>query len=149
MICELYSLPAPNRRSPIGHFLAIILCLLCGCSSDLAEVRGRVTLDGQPLKDATVMFIPSTGGRPGTAITDAEGRYELQFTGTEKGAMIGKNMVKISTYYPPMGNTSADGKYAEIPARPERLPAKYHDKTELEADVKPGVPSYDFDLKSK
>ena len=95
------------------------------------------------------MFMPADGGRPGTAMTNADGRYELQFTGTEKGAMIGKNVVRISTYYPPMGNTSADGKTSEIPARPERLPAKYHEKSELTADVQPGVPTYDFDLKSK
>lgn len=138
---------ALERSIALG--IALALCVFSGCGSDIAEVKGRVTLDGQPLKDATVMFLPAGGGRPGTAITDADGRYELLFTGTEKGAMIGKNVVKISTYYPPMGNTGADGKTSEIPACPERLPAKYHDRTELIAEVKPGVRAYDFDLKSK
>ncbi len=145
-ICES---PCPRWLSLITTYIGILcLCGLCGCNSDIAEVKGIVTLDGKPLHDATVTFHPQAGGRPGSAITDKDGRYELIFTGTEKGAMIGKNVVTISTYYPPMGNTGPDGKTSQIPARPERLPAKYHEKTELSVEVKPGIPSYDFDLKS-
>ncbi len=132
-----------------GTVLVVSMCVFVGCGSELAEVKGRVTLDGESLGDATIMFFPEGGGRPGSAMTNSDGDYELSFTGTRKGALIGKNQVSISTYYPPIGATNEDGTYSQTPARPERLPKRYHENSELSVEVKPGVPSYDFELQSK
>jgi hypothetical protein len=72
---------------------------LCGCGSrtELAAVRGKVTLDGQPLPDAFVVFAPTTHGTTSYGRTDAGRSYEMMFTDTEKGAWIGENLVRIST----------------------------------------------------
>ena len=61
---------------------ALLLLAYVGCSSsgpDIAYVSGRVTMDGKPLAQATVVFIPEDG-RPAGARTDADGRYVLNFT---------------------------------------------------------------------
>jgi hypothetical protein len=42
---------------------AISLSLFAGCSN-LVAVQGEVTLDGKPLSNAKVMFMPKGGGRP-------------------------------------------------------------------------------------
>src|SRR6266550_1132156 len=73
-------------------------CLLgCGARGDLASVRGKVTLDGQPLPDAFVVFAPTKKGTTSYGRTDAGGNYEMMFTDYQKGAWIGENSVRIST----------------------------------------------------
>lgn len=109
----------------------------CGAPKDLpklGKVTGKVTLDGQPLKNARVQFTPDTS-RPSGAVTDDQGQYELIFNENLKGAAVGKHKVRINS-----------GSAME----PEKLPQKYNVKTELTADVKEGTnPPINFDLKSK
>ena len=60
----------------------MLLGLVTGCSSsgpEIASVSGRITMDGKPLANATVVFIPENG-RPAGARTDADGKYVLNFT---------------------------------------------------------------------
>jgi hypothetical protein len=60
-----------------------ILATIAGCSGgsalDTAMVTGVVTLDGEPVEGATVMFRPVTEGQgaPATGTTDASGKYTL------------------------------------------------------------------------
>jgi hypothetical protein len=42
-----------------------------------------------------VIFVPSEGGLPGMAVTDAEGQFELK-TANEEGARVGAYQVTIS-----------------------------------------------------
>ena len=125
-------------------FVAIVLSLATffslGCSgrSDLASVRGKITLDGQPLENAFVVFAPTTHGTSSRGKTDGSGHYEMMFTDSEKGAWIGENLVRINT-----GDVAGNG-----PAPKERVPAVYNTSTTLKVDVKPGSNSFDFELKS-
>lgn len=54
-------------------------------------VEGVVTLDGQPVPDATVTFVPAAGssGASATGKTDAEGKYQLTAIGAGSGAQPG------------------------------------------------------------
>lgn len=113
-----------------------------GCSSTypdlppLGEVSGTVTLDDKPLEGAIVVFEPDTT-RSSNARTDAEGKYELMFNTTVRGAAIGKHKVKISR----RGDPLAGGR--------ETVPTKYNDQTELSVEVKAGKNgNVDFSLKS-
>src|SRR5436309_1021087 len=82
------------------------LLLLVGCSSEpykVARVSGRVTLNGEPLANAAVVFQPvATGGDinpgPGSGgFTGSDGRYTLALTGKKtKGAVVGKHKVRIT-----------------------------------------------------
>ena len=123
---------------------AILCCLLlsaCGSGDGLARVKGEVTLNGEPLKDATVQFQPTAEeGSASSGRTDAEGRYELMFTFDQRGAMPGEHTVRITTaetYF------EDDGKERE---REERVPPKYNRQTTLKETVKPGKNTIDFDL---
>src|SRR5687767_15247267 len=106
------------------RLLAVLMLVLVGCGPsgpEIASVSGRVTMDGKPLANATVVFIPENG-RPAGATTDADGRYELNFNEYREGAIPGKNMVRISTQRDP--TPGEEGK--SIPGSKETVPAKYH-----------------------
>jgi hypothetical protein len=76
------------------------IALAAGCNRsglNLAYVEGVVTLDGAPVADAGVMFMPvdSMLGPPATGVTDSEGRFTLT-TANRPGAVIGEHRVAIS-----------------------------------------------------
>jgi hypothetical protein len=114
-----------------------VLLLVGGCSrSDLPSlgaVSGTVTLDGKPLKQASVTFRPAKN-RASRGRTDGEGHYELLYSPGNRGAKIGNHTIIISV------RTELD------PA--ERIPAKYNSQTTLTHEVKEGKNVIDFDLKS-
>jgi hypothetical protein len=119
--------------------------LVAGCSGDkvprLGRVTGAVTLDGQPVPDASVTFDAAQPGEsPSIGKTDASGNYEMYYSRGHKGATIGEHTVYISTYQP---------KTDENPqSKKETIPAKYNGKSELKATVNRGANKLDFELKS-
>lgn len=135
-----------NRRG-IQVFGWLLICLLlagCGPAYDLGRVSGIVTLDGAPLPQATVIF--SRGhGRMSVGLTDADGRYQLQYTNSQPGAEPGTHTVRITSQ---IDSVRSEGGVPAITGRPELLSARYHDKTELTAEVKPGRNTIDFELSS-
>ena len=125
----------------LATFLSCLLMAGCGSESDLAKVKGKVTLNGQPLEGATVEFQPTAdGGAPSAGETDAEGRYELSYTFTTPGAMPGEHIVSIRT-----AEACVDFPCNEI-ERKERVPARYNARTELKRTVEPGRNTIDFEL---
>jgi hypothetical protein len=130
------------RLPPLaGLLLAVSSTLLVGCSNraELASVRGKVTLNGQPLADAFVVFSPTAHGTTSYGKTDAGGNYEMMFTDHEKGAWIGENLVRIST-----GDLGRGGGAGPK----ERVPVVYNQETTLTAIVKVGSNAFNFDLQS-
>ena len=107
---------------------------------EVGRVNGVVTLDGQPLPEATVMFQP-TNGRASIATTDSAGRYSLIYLDGVPGALLGAHTVVIRTEIP--------GEDGQPPIAKEKLPKKYHEQTELTAEVKPGSNRFDFEFKSQ
>jgi hypothetical protein len=78
----------------------VLAVLLAGCNRgglNLAPAEGVVTLDGEPVADAGVMFTPVDPklGPPASGATDAEGRFTL-ITANRPGAIIGEHRVAIS-----------------------------------------------------
>ncbi|MBX3422048.1 MAG: hypothetical protein KF752_10895 [Pirellulaceae bacterium] len=118
---------------------------LAGCSDGLGlvNVEGRVTLDGQPLPDAEVVFRPSDG-RPSLGKTDAAGKFQLRYSAEKLGAVPGTHSVSIST----RGDNTGD----EEPSaqRKERIPAEYNSRTTLQVHVSPKQREpIDFNLLTK
>ena len=84
------------------------ICILqsgCGGSSGdfpIAPVSGAVTIDGSPLADATVTFVPSMGaanseaGPFSRAKTDQDGKFSLETRDGLRGAVVGSHQVEIS-----------------------------------------------------
>lgn len=114
----------------------------CGGPANVASVTGTVTLDGQPLADATVTFVPvEASGTLSRGTTDAVGRYQLVYDSSYNGAAIGEYTVSISTFS--SGLPDADPPQPKIP---EKVPAKYNLNSELKAAVTGGRNELDFAL---
>ncbi len=120
----------------IFTLLATVLFSACGGQGPkLGRVQGTVTLDGQALKHAAVLFEPKSGGHASMAVTDNSGHYELIYLRDAKGALIGSHNVKISTA------SEDDPK--------ERIPARYNKQTTLTAEVVGGANEHNFHLTSR
>lgn len=114
------------------------------------KVTGRVTLDGQPLADARIVFTPQKG-RAASGATDAQGRYSLSTFAKDDGALPGVYRVTI---------TAQDSQDPAEPKRPEpnraapgrpAIPARYSDPrtTGLTTEVRAGANVFDFDLSTR
>ena len=82
---------------------ALVLATLssgCGGGSSggppIAPVDGVVIVDGKPKAGLNVTFHPEGGGRPATALTNADGSFEMTTFNTGDGAIVGKHSVSIS-----------------------------------------------------
>jgi hypothetical protein len=82
------------------HYLAVSavgLFLLTGCGGGLPSVTGVVTMDGQPLDGAVVLFTPQgPGGQIATGITDSHGKFIMGTGKQENGVRPGKYKVTIT-----------------------------------------------------
>ncbi|WP_437230856.1 carboxypeptidase regulatory-like domain-containing protein [Planctomicrobium sp. SH661] len=139
-----------SRFLKLSVLLTATLCLLPACRQSgpaLGKVYGIVKLDGQPLADAQLLFIPASGGRSSTGETDSNGHYQLMYSAGKAGAVIGDHQVKITSATSGVVDLTTD-KVVE-PARAEILPAKYHTDSELTALVKNSKNEINFDLVSK
>ena len=87
----------------ISRWLISIACILfvsgCGPSGPkLGSVTGTVTLDGKPVQGALVTFISrAENGSSSFGKTDANGKYQLEFSTERFGAMLGAHDVEIVT----------------------------------------------------
>lgn len=117
-----------------------------GTAPPLGQVSGVVTLDGEPLEHAQLIFQPENG-RPSVGETDSSGYYELSYTGTTTGALIGPHKVLITSAIEAYSDESGEGQ--DRAARKELLPPKYHSQTTLTANVEQGSNEINFDLKTE
>lgn len=137
-----YNFLTPSSTRLLALGLLSTLAIGCG-SSDLGKVTGKVTLDGQPLSDAILLFSPTSGGPPSSAKTDSDGRFQVIHTREEPGAVPGEHEVWISTALP----ADTDGETPR-PAIAERVPPSYRVPGGLKAEVKPGSNTINFELSS-
>ena len=129
-----------SERVRFVRLAALALVLAAGCRGEveLGNVEGTVTMDGKPLDGATVKFIPVNRGRPAVGMTGPDGRYELQYSATDSGALVGPMKVEITT-----------GDPEQPKLFPETVPARYNTKSALTAEVGSGSNPFDFELQSK
>lgn len=139
-------------RRTRAYQVLLLVVLLSGCGSDgpeLAEVTGTVTVDGKPVPNAILTFIP-TGGSTSYGKTDEQGKYTLMFTDTKYGAMIGTHKVEIEVRrYSPDEIVEMKAAGEEVSTSFVAIPAKYKAAGALTADVKSGSNIIDFTLTSK
>jgi hypothetical protein len=105
--------------------LTLAIFVLSGCGDQkVGTVSGTVTLDGEPIERASVLYEPEKGGRPSFAVTDAYGRYKLAYSRTQNGAEVGDCIVKITK----LQETPAEGDkktQAKAPAADVKIPERY------------------------
>jgi len=134
---------------------ALLLCAGCGSGYNMAEVSGVVTLDGKPLSNATILFMPKAtagndAGPPSNATTDENGKYTLTTAESGSGAMVGKHQVQVFTVSDQPTGEGEGGDNVYSKANAEKLPAHYNTASTLTFDVPAGGTSEaNFELKSK
>jgi hypothetical protein len=153
-----------RQRATRAALVAALLAAGCG-GRELGEVEGTITLDGSPLPDVEVVFIPDPDrgntGNSASAVTDAQGHYRLRSPKEGKdGAAVGAHRVVVTDLlmvadFTAVGTAPAGGGAAP-PGPPwskkRRFSAAYGDpaRTPLKsAEVRPGKQTLDFDLKAK
>jgi hypothetical protein len=118
-------------------FSAFVFIAFAGCGGSdvpsLADVSGTIQMDGKPLANASVTFIPENG-RPSSGMTDSSGFYTMSYSEQADGVVPGPCRVMISTGKP--GKENDDGE--SEPGTPETVPQEYNVDTSLVFDVQSG-----------
>jgi len=139
-----------------------ILVVLTGCGKrgpKLADVSGKVTLDGQPLAKVIVTFVPIGGGVSSSGVTDEAGRFSLACS-LGRGALVGQHRVYVQSQAAGPEDVVIPDEdapdyrpdpYASLRAPPfvEKIPARYNTNTELVREVRPGTNVIDLELTSR
>ena len=144
----------PMRRDLVtAAILGLLFVSISGCGGgsppgpERATVKGKVTLDGQPVNGGSITFLPAdtTKGRvSGGQIQNGE----YSFTG-DLGPTLGEQTVKIN-WQKPTGKKAKDMDTGnELDETAEVIPNKYHVQSQEKRTIKAGENSFDFDLKSK
>ncbi|WP_146117760.1 MULTISPECIES: carboxypeptidase-like regulatory domain-containing protein [Pirellulaceae] len=135
-------------------FLSCFICLTSlvaiGCSKgdmpEIGHVSGTVTLDGKPMEGVQVMFEPVDGARSSTAMTDAEGKYVLQYNGNTEGTKTGENLVRLISA---RGATRDDNGRVTDPGKKEAFPPEYNSSSTQVVNVEGGENVFDFNVTTK
>ena len=137
------------RRRRQDVWLAVGLLLLPGCSGRRADVSGTVQLDGRPVDEGAIQFIPvegTTGPSAGGVIKD--GRYHIT---RDKGVTVGKNRVELRAF-------RTTGRKVQDPTglpgvkteeRVQAFPPEYNDRSTVVKEVQAGSNTIDFDVHTK
>jgi hypothetical protein len=147
-------------RSAVTFAAPLLILSMLACSRerkpdyaslDLAQVTGTITLDGQPLAGATVMF-DSQEGRRAMGTTDTGGRYNMMHNSEQPGVTGGTHVVRIRSR--PWVEGEEEGEVTEgsdaSGAATELVPARYNSASELTVEVGSGKShTFDFELKSQ
>lgn len=139
-----YSTDSPHRIMLLLLIGAALWVPGCGSSKPplpRASVSGEVTLNGQPVSNVLVAFVPQgnvKGPRSSALVTD--GKYSLD---EKSGPLVGQMRVEITTALEE--DEPRDGKVK--PFAPERIPAQYNVNSQLSAPIKADGPNkFDFHL---
>ena len=90
--------------APFSLLVVMILTAGCGSRGDkwtegrppVYPTSGQVLYKGEPVDGATVTFQPvDAGGKPGSALTDSEGRFEVRTFDEGDGLTAGSQRVAI------------------------------------------------------
>jgi hypothetical protein len=123
--------------------LLVLAIGIAGCSSSdapkTAPARGTITINGKPLANVGVTFLPEGTGPIASANTNEQGEFNLRTVNPGDGAPIGMHRVVV-------------GAAEEGPRKPgaPAIPPKYGrlESTDLSAEVKAGEKNvFSFDLK--
>jgi hypothetical protein len=134
---------------------ALVPVLLSGCgrSVQLGEVEGTVQLDGQPIDNVMVVFVPENPSLPQSfGVTDEQGRFKLRCNDKRMGAVVGGHRVMLvdaQTSPTPKSRDDDEAPEGAIAAR-SRIPTIYNraNKTPLQQSVAAGSQTIAIEIAS-
>ena len=124
--------------------VASVVATGCGGNSGppVGTVTGTITMNGQPVPQANVTFIPEGKGSPSYGGTDDRGVYRLFYNHKRAGAELGKHNVIIQNREP----ETDDSGNRILSGIPVTIPAKYQQPGALTAEVRAGSNEVNFTL---
>jgi hypothetical protein len=123
------------------HLVALAALALLGCTQsgpEIVPIAGTVTHNGQPVSNVRIIFQPMPG-RISWAISDANGRFELEYDREHKGAKVGTHTVYVADEDATVDPTAAMAGVTRKKRSPDVAAAiaKYsQDKSTLTVEVK-------------
>jgi hypothetical protein len=126
------------RMTHFGTVLVVFTISGCGDSTtDKGQVKGKVILNGQPVKGGTIVLAPlAASGETASGEVQQDGTFTLTTAEPEDGAPIGKNRV---SYKPPVTATEPPENWDSSKGDPPREKSPYERLVpkEGEIEVKP------------
>jgi hypothetical protein len=143
-----------HRHSGFASVLVLFLSLAgCGGAEDdlpREAVSGRVTLDGVPLKRATIHFDPDGQGQANPVAVGGvviDGSYSIPGA---QGPTPGNYRVSIFPSSEAVGTQAVEEEPPRKRPRKQPVPTAYKSKSPLKAEVKPGGSNtFEFELSGK
>lgn len=144
--------------SSAGLLLLGLLLTGCGQSGNdgitqtLVPMTGIVTMNGQPLANANVLFTPrgSTVGQGAYGTTEVDGTYELKHRSEKLGIEPGEYTVTITKMTQKDGSPIPDGKSAADVEAVQVIPPSFSDPTSgnpaLQVSVSQSGGALNFDI---
>jgi hypothetical protein len=133
-------------RGLIGMLCVGLMAVGIGCgSSEFIEVSGSVSVDGQPLKEGDISFVPLDKRFGGEGGKVSNGKFTMR-------ARPGKNRIEIRANEVVPGKTVPSAAGPDAPPEPmirSIVPPKYNEQSTLEEDVSAAKRTFTFDLKTK
>jgi hypothetical protein len=119
---------------------ATVMISLSGCSNErpMGDVQGTVIVNGEPLKEGTIRFLPVNGDTQATGGAIRDGRFRVQVPVAKQRVEIAANMIDPEKTPP---NATADQIVMKA-----LVPDRYNFQSELTLDVVPGVNEPAFEL---
>jgi hypothetical protein len=129
-----------SQRYRVGPFALLALCAAIGCGggAKTGQVEGTVTVNGNPLLEGAILFIPVNGDTATAGGQIAEGKYSVEVPVTQHQVQISANVIDTQKTPP---NATAD----QIVMK-QLVPNRYNVESELVMDVVGGVNKKDFAL---
>jgi hypothetical protein len=128
-------------RRWVQFLLLAVLTSGCAKGPDVAPVSGVATRGGEPVANVVLWFTPTTG-RPSWALTDAEGRFTLDYNRERQGAKVGKHLVTV--VYEPRPSSPAEE--ALILTGKKKAPSKPAEMNEILAKYGPGASALEVEI---
>ncbi|MDY3552129.1 hypothetical protein R5W24_001209 [Gemmata sp. JC717] len=121
--------------------VASVGALGCGSGSGLTKVSGKVTYNGEPVKEGRILFRNTGGDQKAYSGAIADGTYQLE---CEPGQM--RVEVTASRVIPGKFKKGENGEPDPIPVAEMYIPAKYNSNSTLTAEVSGSSKEIPFDL---
>ena len=137
---------AHQRRFFAASLAVLLVSGGCGKHGNHAAINGRVALDGQPLEQGSITFVPIEGTQGVPTGTDIKnGQYRLS---SSNGPAVGWNRVEI-TAVRPSGKMAADptglpGQQREVYV--SAVAARFNAESTLKVEVHSGDNTANFDV---
>ena len=137
--------------------LTILVLMLTGCGSEGPEfvpVSGTVSLNGKPISEAVVTFVPKQAGKPAMGFTDKQGHFSLSTSEGDDGVIAGPYYATVTSLDGNAVHVDAQGLSTGIRMRPRKksiLPRRYalFGTSGLSYEVQAGMEPISIELTSK